>query len=118
MKGLSFVRRLGFAWRGLVVTFQGEASFRTQVSAALLAVIAMLLIHPPLIWVALLSIMIGLVFALELFNTALEHALDGLHPEEAQFVRLSKDCAAAAVLVMSICAVIVFVLMLVEVYMR
>jgi diacylglycerol kinase (ATP) len=75
----------------------------------------MLLIHPPLIWVALLSIMIGLIFALELVNTALEHALDGLHREEAHFVRLSKDCAAAAVLVMSVCAVIVFLLMLADV---
>jgi diacylglycerol kinase (ATP) len=56
--------------------------------------------------------MVTLVLAAELFNTALEHALDGLHPQQAEFVRLAKDCAAAAVLVLSLGAVVVFGLML------
>ncbi len=60
--------------------------------------------------------MICMVLAAELFNTALEHALDGLHPEQAPFVRVAKDCAAGAVLVLSACAALVFVLMLAEVW--
>jgi len=42
--------------------------------------------------------------------------LDGLHPEQAPFVRLAKDCAAASVMVLSTCSVIVFLLMLAEVW--
>jgi diacylglycerol kinase (ATP) len=42
----------------------------------------------------------------------LEHALDGLHPQQAPFVRIAKDCAAAAVLVLSAASVVVFALML------
>ena len=53
------------------------------------------------------------MLAAELVNTALEHTLDGLHAEHAEFVRIAKDCAAAAVLVLSATAAIVFVLMLV-----
>jgi diacylglycerol kinase (ATP) len=65
--------------------------------------------------VALFIAIIGLILAAELFNTALEHTLDGLHPEKANFVRLAKDCAAAAVMVLSFCSVIIFLLMLTEV---
>ncbi len=67
-------------------------------------------------WLALVIIMIALVLAAELFNTALEHVLDELHPETAEFVRIAKDCSAAAVLVFSFTSVVVFVLMLVEMF--
>jgi diacylglycerol kinase (ATP) len=50
---------------------------------------------------------IGLVLVTELINTALEAALDGLHPEQAHFVKLAKDCAAGAALVASMTAVVV-----------
>ncbi|MHB1591123.1 MAG: diacylglycerol kinase [Sulfuricella sp.] len=116
MKNQPLYRRFRFAWQGLVAAFLHEASFRTQVLAAVVAIGAMLLIRPPLVWVTLVSIMIGLILAAELFNTALEHALDGLHPEQAPFVRMAKDCAAASVMVLSVCSVIVFLLMLAEVW--
>ena len=116
MKGQSFIKRLRFAWRGLVETFLHEASFCIQVVAAFATVCLLLIIRPPIIWVALTSVMISLVLAAELINTALEHTLDGLHPEQANFVRLAKDSAAAAVLVVSSCSVIIFLLMLYGVY--
>ena len=46
--------------------------------------------------------MIGAVLAAETFNTALEHALDRLHPEQDPAIGLAKDCAAGAVLVLSL----------------
>jgi len=39
------------------------------------------------------------VFAAELFNTAIEHLADHLHPDVHSQIRIVKDCAAAAVLV-------------------
>ena len=60
--------------------------------------------------------MIALVLAAELINTALEAALDGLHPEHARFVQVAKDCAAAAVLVLSGASVVVFACMLADLY--
>ena len=116
MKGQSLYKRFRFAWQGLIAAFAHEISFRTHLVAAVAAVGATLWIRPPLVWFALVMIMIGLMLAAELFNTALEHALDGLHPDQAQFVRVTKDCAAGAVLVLSVCAALVFVLMLAEVW--
>lgn len=115
MKNQPLYRRFRFAWQGLAEAFFHEASFRSEALAATLAIGSMFWIRPPLVWVALVVVMIALVLAAELLNTALEHALDGLHPAQASFVRLAKDCAAASVMVLSVCSVIVFLLMLAEV---
>jgi diacylglycerol kinase len=112
MKSQLFLRRASFAWSGVIHALKHEASFRTQITAALCVIVVIGVLRPPAVWVALLAICVGLVLAAELFNTALEATLDGLHPESATFVRVAKDCAAAAVLVLSGVSVVVFVAML------
>ena len=59
-------------------------------------------------WWALLLLNCGLVLSAELFNTALEHTLDHLSPAIHPAVKIAKDCAAAAVLMLSLTAVAVF----------
>ena len=112
MKGLSLWQRFCFALDGVVHTACCERSFQTQLFAAFLVFLVIGWLHPPLLWVALLVAMVVLVLSLELFNTALESLADGLHPERAEFVRKAKDCAAGAVLLLSVGAVLVFALML------
>ena len=112
MKNHSFDKRCRYACQGLASAFTHEVSFRTQLVFGLGVLLFMFWMQPPLVWGALVVVMIALVLAAELFNTALEHLVDGLHPEEAGFVRVAKDCAAAAVLVLSIAATVVFLLML------
>lgn len=111
MKGQPFHRRLGFALAGWREGYAAEHSLRTQVFAAILALLATAWVRPALIWWAFVIISIALVLAAELFNTALERMIDGLHPEKAEFVRQAKDCAAGAVLVFSVSSVVVFALM-------
>lgn len=111
------LQRAQFALAGLSHAFRCEASFRTEVLAAFLVVLAVFLLRPPFYWIALLLVLVALVLAAELINTAIEAALDGLHPEQADFVKQSKDCAAAAVLVLSAAAVLVFLLMLLELFL-
>jgi diacylglycerol kinase (ATP) len=105
-------RRFRFALAGLREAFAGEPSFRIQLLAAVAAIAIAVALRAPPLWLALVAATIGLVLAAELLNSALEHALDGLHPQQAQFVRIAKDCAAAAVLVLSVASVVVFALML------
>lgn len=57
---------------------------------------------------ALLLMNCGLVLAAELFNTALENALDYLSPESHPAVAMAKNCAAGAVLLLSLTGVCVF----------
>jgi undecaprenol kinase len=54
------------------------------------------------------------VLGAELFNTAIEHLADHLHPDLHPEIRIVKDCAAAAVLCAALGAVGVAVALVVE----
>lgn len=105
MKNQSFRRRLGFAVQGITAAWRGEKSFRQQSLAALAVVLVLLWFRPAALWWALLLLNCGLVLAAELFNTALEHALDHLSPERHPAIQVAKDCGAGAVLLLSLTAV-------------
>ncbi|HLA75080.1 MAG TPA: diacylglycerol kinase [Gammaproteobacteria bacterium] len=116
MKNKGFIERLGFAWSGLRMAWRRERSLRIQTGVALAAMLALLVLRPALIWWALLGLMISLVLAAELINTALEELTDHLHPELHPRIKFVKDCAAAAVLVLSIGALWVGGLMVLSVF--
>jgi diacylglycerol kinase (ATP) len=112
-KGQSFFFRMRYALSGIKHTWQNEVSFRTQVRLAVLALSSLFIVRPPMLWVALVVVMVCLVLVLELVNTAVEQVLDGLHPGQAEFVRIAKDCAAGAVFVASLAALCIYIMMLV-----
>ncbi len=112
MKNRGFLTRLGFAGAGLAAAWRSERSFRAQVVIAVLLLPVMLWLQPALFWWVIVCIMAGLVLAAELFNTALEHLIDHLHPEIHPTIKIAKDCAAAAVLILSLVALVVAGLMI------
>lgn len=116
MKNRGFTERLRFAWSGIRSAWHSEASLRTHVwlTVALLAVLAAL--QPALLWWALCGVMVCLVIAAELINTALEQLADHLHPEQHPRIKIVKDCAAAAVLILSMGALWVALLMVVAAF--
>jgi diacylglycerol kinase (ATP) len=107
MKNQTFWRRLAFSVAGIRATTRSEASFRAQLFLGLAAAVVLALVRPPLIWLAMCCMSASMVLALELVNTALEHLADRLHPERHIAIQKAKDCAAAAVLLASIAAVII-----------
>lgn len=112
MKNRTFWHRLGFAVAGIVVVWRRERSFRTQVGAAIIAIVLTIVLRPGLLWAAAVTLSVGLVLALELLNSALEAMIDHVHPEIAPAIKIAKDAAAGAVLVASISAAVVGMLML------
>ena len=104
MKGRPFHERLRFAWRGLVLAFRHERSFRIHLLAAGLVLIALLIARPAVIWWGLLGLAVGLVMVAELLNSALEALADHLHPDQHPQIGAAKDLAAAAVLIASMVA--------------
>ena len=115
MKNRPFKERLSFAWSGLCIAWHSEASLRTHVGMSLLLLVALLILQPAILWWALCGVMVTLVIAAELINTALEHLADHLHPEQHPSIKLVKDCAAAAVLILSIGALWVALMMVVSI---
>lgn len=114
MKNQPFHKRMGFALQGLSAAFRMESSFRLQCLAALMVLIVLAWNRPAMIWWALLLLNCGMVLAAELFNTALEHLIDHLHPALHPSIKIAKDCAAGAVFILSISAICVFVAFWVE----
>jgi undecaprenol kinase len=116
MKNQRLHHRLGFALNGILSALRTEASFRTQCLAALCVIVVLVWRRPPMMWWAFLLIMCAMVLAAELFNTALEAALDHLHPEHHPSIKVAKDSAAGAVLLLSITSAGVFVAFLVDTF--
>jgi diacylglycerol kinase (ATP) len=109
MKNGPFVQRVGFALTGLGEGWRRERSFRTQVAIAALVAAALAVLRPSAIWWALIGLVVAIVLAMELLNSALEALVDLLHPDSHPEVRILKDMAAASVLLVSCGAVAVAV---------
>jgi len=99
--------RLRFALAGLAATLRSENSFKLQVVAAFGVGAVLVWLRPAPLWWAVAVLAVAFVLAAELFNTAIEHLADHLHPERHPRIKLVKDCAAAAVLVASLGALAV-----------
>ncbi|MDP9064439.1 MAG: diacylglycerol kinase [Pseudomonadota bacterium] len=99
-KNQHFLRRLRYALAGVAYGIRNEHSFKTQAFAFAAALIALLIIRPAPVWWALIFLASAGILAAELLNTAIEVLADHLHPEQHRNIRIVKDCAAAAVLLM------------------
>ena len=101
------MRALDDAADGLARTFREQRNFRIQVLiGAIVAVLAALMNFSATRW-AILALTIGVVLGAELVNSAIEHAVDCVSPNELEAARAAKHTAAGAVLAASIAAVLV-----------
>lgn len=114
MKNKTFIQRLGFAVEGIGQAWRGESSFRIQGILGVIAVVALVVLRPGWLWCAIICILIGLVLAAEMMNSALEALVDRLHPEIHPEVKKVKDMASGAVLVLGLVSIVVGALMLAD----
>lgn len=106
-KGHDFHRRVGYALKGLRSAWELEASLRTHAAATLALILVLVITQAPPMWWALMALTVAAVLASELFNTAIETLADHLHPAKHPAIELTKDVAAGAVLVSSLCSLVV-----------
>jgi diacylglycerol kinase len=111
-RAVSRAASFGHALAGLAHMLGSQPNARIH-SAATLAVIALgLWLGLGRIEWAVLSATVGLVWASECFNTAIESVVDLASPDLHPLARIGKDVAAAGVLVASAAAVIIGLLIL------
>jgi undecaprenol kinase len=113
MKNKPFFQRLKFALNGIKGAWQTESSFRAQIGLGAATLFLMVFLRPAPVWWALIILTMAGVLAAELINTALEHVVDRLHPKKHPMIAKAKDCAAGAVLVLSLASVGIFILLLI-----
>lgn len=101
------MKSFGYAFNGLKVMLVEEHNSRIHLFLALLAIVLGCFLKISTTEWSILAIVIGAVFASELFNSALENLANHLAPEKNQKIKKVKDLAAAAVLVCAISSVFV-----------
>lgn len=84
-----------------------QRNFKIQMGFAVAAVVLGVAFGIDLTQWAIIAVCIGVVLAGECLNTALEAAVDLASPEYHELAKRAKDCAAGAVLVVSIASLFV-----------
>ena len=101
-----FLKGFVYAWRGIVAGAAGR-NFRVMLAATVgVIILGCLLNISPMEW-CLVTLAMGLVLSLELFNTAGEKLVDILSPDRDPRYGMVKDVLAGAVLVAALAAAIV-----------
>ena len=97
-----------YAWAGITYAFQTQRNFRIHVSVCALAIGLSVFLHLQAVEVAVIAVTSGLVLALELLNTAVESVVDlTVEQKYHELAKIAKDCAAGAVLVSALVALLV-----------
>jgi diacylglycerol kinase (ATP) len=97
-----------YAWAGVSYAFTTQRNFRIHVCVGTLAIGLSLFLHLQAVEIAVIGITSGLVLALELVNTAIESLVDlTVKQTYHELAKIAKDCAAAAVLISALVAVLV-----------
>ena len=102
-----FFKSVSFAFAGIKFVWKQERNFKIQIIAGFLVIILALISDFSVLETALLIVAIALVLAAELANTAAEDILDMLEKKYNSQVGKIKDISAAAVLVISLGALLV-----------
>lgn len=95
------------AWKGLLLAFKQEQSFRVQLFAALIVFILIFLLPLERWERSMLILASGAVLVLELINSVVERFVDMVKPRIHEYARDIKDLTAAAVFIMACTAVVI-----------
>jgi undecaprenol kinase len=109
---------MGFALSGLMHALRRERSLRLQAIVLVLVIAALAVLRPGPLWWAAVALASAGVLAAELLNTAIEALADHLSPELHPQIRVVKDCAAAAVFVCVVGALVVGIALIVHLLHR
>ena len=100
-------KSFGYAIEGIVYSFKKGTHFKIHILAVIwVTILGFVYLISAFEWLVIILIS-STVIAAETINTAIEETCDILHPEHHPGARLAKHCAAGAVLILSIAAVII-----------
>jgi diacylglycerol kinase (ATP) len=104
----SLFTSFGYAWAGLSYAFQTQRNFRIHLVVGSLAISLSIFLQLTPVEIAIITLTCGLVLTMELLNTALESVVDlTVRQTYHELAKIAKDCAAGAVLISAMFAVLV-----------
>lgn len=97
-----------YAWAGVRYAFATQRNFRIHTAIGSIAIILGLYLKLAAVELSVLALTSALVMVLELLNTALESVVDlTVGQSYHELAKIAKDCAAGAVLIAAIAALLV-----------
>ena len=102
-----FIESMGHAIDGIQYTTNHERNFRIEILFAIATIITSFILKVSLIEWAILVLVISMVLALEMVNTAIERCVDLITKDYKELAKLAKDIAAGSVLIMSLFSIII-----------
>ncbi len=107
------LKSFGWALSGIRQVSMTQPNMKIHLTAALLVIIVCVsLLHMPALELAIVILAIFMVLAAEMFNTALEAAVDLTTTRRHPLAKVTKDAAAGAVLLTALNAVVVAYLLI------
>lgn len=104
----NLLKSFKYAWTGLCYAFVTQRNFRIHTIIGTLALSLSFLLNLAMVEIAVITMMTGLVLALELLNTAIESVVDlTVKQTYHELAKIAKDCSAGAVLVSALASVII-----------
>ncbi len=100
-------KSFSYAWAGIRSLLRTEHNSRIHLAFTIIAILLGILLKISRFEFIILTIVMALVWICEIFNTCVEKTMDFISLEKHPQIKLVKDLAAAAVLIMAIAAVIV-----------
>lgn len=95
----------GHAIDGMIYCIKTQRNMRIHVLAAVTVMAASLFLRLSRVEIMILYLVIAFVIVCEMFNTAIEKAIDISIKEYNPLAKVSKDVAAGAVLVSALCSI-------------
>lgn len=97
-----------YAWAGVCYTFATQRNFRIHTLIATVAISLGIFLQVTTVEMSIVSLTCALVMVLELLNTAIESLVDlTVKQTYHELAKVAKDCAAGAVLISAVAAVLV-----------
>ena len=111
-KAHSLFASFRYAVDGIYFCLRTQRNMRVHVLAGFCAMALGIWLRVPLVHLAIVAVVSSLVVTMEMLNTAIENAVDLYTHRRHPLAKISKDVAAAAVLVSAVNAVMVGLILL------
>lgn len=95
------------AFSGIVWTFKSQSNFKIHLLLSFIAVIGGLYLRISYFEFIIIFALIGVGLAIETLNTAIEEAIDAIHKDWSEEIKIAKDASAAAMLIFALSALII-----------
>ena len=110
-KNRTMIKKQAFSFKnalaGIAWIFKTQPNFKIQLFLSFLAIFAGFLFQISRQEFLIIFLLIGIGLAIETVNTAIEEAIDAIHKDWTEEIKIAKDVSAAAMLIFSLSALLI-----------